>query len=178
MRAVVMQAGLRWAQALLFLLAIAAPGAVLAQDAPGAAPGDEKEDPDEVTQGSAYVSLPTQFAIPFKDGERYEEHEFEKDGKVLVLPALDRTETHVFELRPMDTEKYGPATVEIAPKCWKLKKVSKELKVWRCELTAKFPKGTPGAPTPPPKEPEPEEDPDIPPMPGVPPPPPDFPQGD
>lgn len=173
METVVRKNGLRWAQTVLFLLAVAGSGQALAQGA--AEPGEEKDDPAEVTQGSAYISLPTEFAIPYKDGERYEEHEFERDGKVLVLPALDRTVAHEFELRPM-SDKFAPATIEIAPKCWKLKKVSKALKVWRCDLTAKFPKGTPGTPTPPPKEPAPEEDPDIPPMPGVPPPPPDFPQ--
>lgn len=158
---------IRWTQALLLALALVAAAA-------GAASAEEKDDPAEVTSGSAYITLPTEFAIPYKDGERYEEHEFQKDGKLLILPVLDRTETQIFELRPV-SDKFAPATIEITPACWKLKPVKKGLKVWRCDLTAKFPKATPAQPPPPPsKEPAPEEDPDIPPMPGVPPPPPEY----
>lgn len=158
---------IRWTQVLIVALALA-----LVTTA-GSAVAAEKDDPADVTTGSAHISLPTEFAIPFKDGERYEEHEFQKDGRLLILPSLDRSETHVFELRPV-SDKFAPATIEITPACWKLKKVSKAVKAWRCDLTAKFPKGTPAAPTAPPKEPEPEEDPDVPPMPGVPPPPPEY----
>ena len=129
------------------------------------------EDPAEVTEGSAYVKLGTEFAIPFEAGERYENHAFEKEGKVLVLAGLDRTVDHEFELRP-STDEYEPMTLKVKTSCWKLKKVEKLLKVWRCDLTAKFPKGKPK--TSPEPAPEPETDPDIPPMPGVPPPPPDY----
>ncbi len=127
--------------------------------------------------GIVYVKLSAEYAIPFKEGERYEEHEFYKGGKQLVIEGCMREGEYTFELHPMDEAKYENFTIQVTPSCWALKKVKgkRRVKEWRCDLKAKFAKkkAAPSKPVEPEPTPgDPGIDPDVPPMPGVPPPPP------
>lgn len=126
-------------------------------------------------KGTAYIRIRTAFAMPYVNGELWDEHAFERAGKTLVMEGLERSATYVVEIRPND-EGLLPATIELTPGCWKLKKISRQVREWRCEPRREvgFERGTaPTEPEPAPGGPPgPADDPDIPPMPGVPPPPP------
>ena len=70
----------------------------------GAAWAQEDPPPDPGT-GIVYVKLSADYAVPYKDGERYEEHEFYKGGKQLNIEGCMRDQEYVFELRPMEEMK-------------------------------------------------------------------------
>lgn len=144
--------------ALLFLGAL--PAGALAADQPEGDTG----------KGTVRVKLNSPFAIPYKGGEAWDDHSFSPDGKLLEILNVDRAEELVFELKPQSPG-FEPASIDVKPACWKLKKLSKQEASWRCELSVTFKKGKVQPVAPPPKVEPPEED-DIPPMPGVPPPPP------
>ena len=145
----------------------------------GAAWAAEEEPVIDPGTGVVYVKLTADYAVPYKKGEkweRYEEHEFLRNGKQLVIEGCMRDEEYSFELRPMEEDKYEVFLLEVTPGCWALKKVKgkRRVKEWRCDLTARFVRKSS---KPKPVEPEdtpddPGFDPDVPPMPGVPPPPP------
>lgn len=133
----------------------------------------EEDEPEDPGTGSVHVKLSgATFAIPFQDETRWDAHIFSPDGAKLIIETVPRSSAQTFELRPADPA-FAPTTVTATPKCWKLKKIKKGLREWRCSLRAKF-KRDPDAGKPKPEESEPEEtdEPDVPPMPGVPPPPP------
>lgn len=133
------------------------------------------EEGDDDGKGTVYVRISDAFAQPYANGELWEEHAFERAGKTLVLEGLMRDQTYSFEIRPQNG-RLAAAILEIGPKCWKLKRLSRTVREWRCEPRQVRFKKARAVPEPAP-EPEtrpapPEEDLDIPPMPGVPPPPP------
>ncbi len=143
----------------------------------------QEEPPYDPGTGIVYVSLSADYAVPYKDGERYESHEFYKNGRQLVIEGCMRAAEYLFELRPMDSGRFESFDLAVTPECWELKKVKgkRGLQEWRCDLKATFEKkkDAPSKPVAPRPEPvDPGVDPDVPPMPGVPPPPPPKPLED
>ena len=128
------------------------------------------EEGEDDGKGTVRIQLSHPWGIPYVKGERWEEHEFEKGGKMLILEGIDRDAEMSIELKPVDGG-IGPATATVNSRCWKLKKIKRGVKAWYCDLKVKFPTVKVDEPAPEPEKVEPEEDDDIPPMPGVPPPP-------
>ena len=116
-------------------LTLAAPILVLLT---GAAIADEGTDPKSVTSGFIFVKMNTTYAKCKLDGTAIDV-EFEDDGKTLVLSGIDRTVNHTVEISPVDGQ-YGPGTVKIVPKDFRLEKVGKNEKAWRAHKRIKLPK--------------------------------------
>lgn len=112
--------------------------------------------PEEVTTGEVRLSMNTEYAKLEVDGREWEAHEFEDQGRTLVIHGLDRTTVHRIGLRPVAAG-LESMEVEIRPEEWKLVKLDKKAKtlMWRVEKKVTFSKARPrppGGETPPPSE--------------------------
>lgn len=97
--------------------------------------------PDEVTTGEVRLSMNTEYAKLEVDGADWEEHEFEDQGRTLVIHGLDRTEVHRVGLTPV-APGLDAVVVEVRPEDWKLVKLDKRAKtlMWRVEKKVALPK--------------------------------------
>ncbi len=148
-------------------------GAVIVASFVGVSDAAWSQESDPGT-GQARIQLGVEYAVPKVDGETYDQHTFETPT-VLLLQGLDRAQNYTFSLVP-GTDQYEPGELIIEPKCWKLKKVGKNLKAWTCEKVVKFKKASKKPATAPAPAPVPAPPDDVPPMPpDVPPVPPEAP---
>ncbi len=104
----------------------------------GAAVAEEGTDPKSVTSGFILIKMNTTYAKCKLDGAPVDV-EFTDDGKTVVLSGVDRTAKHEVEITPVDG-KYGPGTVKIVPKDFRLEKVGKNEKAWRAHKRINLPK--------------------------------------
>lgn len=97
--------------------------------------------PEEVTTGEARISMNSEYAKLDVDGVDWEAHEFEDQGRTLVIHGLDRTEVHRVGLTPVAAG-LDAIVVEVRPEDWKLVKLDKKAKtlMWRVEKKVTFPK--------------------------------------
>lgn len=99
--------------------------------------------PEEVTLGELSIKFAnTEFASVRVDGGAWENTEYSADGRKVAIQMLDRTQEHVITLisnspRVDDTE------LTVKPADWKLVKLNKLDRAWRCEVSATFPKKAP-----------------------------------
>ncbi len=109
--------------------------------------------PEEVTRGEARISMNSDYAKLLVDGTEWEAHEFEDQGRTLLIHGLDRTEVHQVQLTPV-VPGLDAVVVEVRPEDWKLVRLDKKAKtlMWRVEKKVTFPKARPksaGGETPP-----------------------------
>ncbi len=104
--------------------------------------------PEEVTTGEVRVSLNSEYAKLQVDDADWEVHEFEDQGRTLVIHGLDRTNVHRLTLTPV-VPGLDVVEVEVRPEDWKLVKLDKKAKtlMWRVEKKVTFPKAAPRPPS-------------------------------
>ncbi len=122
--------------ACLVMAAASLPLVAVAQDIEG--PG-----PDEVTLGELSIRfVNAEFPSIRVDGEGWENTEYSADGRTVAIQMLDRTATHVVSLIS-NSPKAGDTELTVKPEDWKLVKLNKLDRAWRCEKTVTFPKKAP-----------------------------------
>jgi hypothetical protein len=108
----------------------------------GVAAQERDVDPDSVKTGKIVVKMSSDFAKPYIDGVVYEQHEFEADGKTLLLLEVSRDKAHTIRLEPIYPE-LGPTEFTVQPKDWKLVRVERLVKEWQFKKTVRFGKPKP-----------------------------------
>ena len=103
---------------------------------------EQDVDPDSVKTGKVVIKMSSDFAKPYVDGVVYEQHEFEADGKTLLLLEVSRDKAHTIRLEPIYPE-LGPTEFTIEPKDWKLVRVERLVKEWQIKKTIRFGKPKP-----------------------------------
>lgn len=107
--------------------------------------------PDEVTTGEVRVAMNSEYAKLEVDGADWEAHEFEDQGRLVVIHGLDRTEVHRVGLRPV-APGLDAVEIEVRPEDWKLVKLDRKAKtlLWRVEKKVTFPRSraSPASPAP------------------------------
>ncbi len=103
--------------------------------------------PDQVTVGEVRIAMSSDYARLRVDGEEWENHEFQDNGRTVLINGLDRLEAHVVSLTPIYPE-LEPAELRLAPSDWKLVTVAKLVKTWRVEQKIVFKKAPPRKPAP------------------------------
>lgn len=113
--------------------------AVLAQ-----AENPAERSPEEVTVGEVRISMNSEYAKLLVDGADWEAHEFEDQGRTVVIHGLNRTEAHRIGLKPV-VPGLDAVEIEIRPEDWKLVKLDKKAKTlrWRVEKKVVFPRAQP-----------------------------------
>jgi len=103
----------------------------------------EKVDPAQIVLGVARVALNSEYVGVAVNGEAWEDLYFTDDGKVLIVESLNRTKEVVLVLTPLYAE-FRPEEVRLHPKDWKLAKLDRVTRQWRCEKSVTFRKWKPG----------------------------------
>ncbi|HPB51921.1 MAG TPA: hypothetical protein PLZ31_11970 [Myxococcota bacterium] len=99
--------------------------------------------PEEVTLGELTIKFSNvEFPSVRVDGEAWEDSEYSVDGRKVAIQRLDRTVEHVISL-VSNSPKAGDTELVVKPEDWKLVKLNKLDRAWRCEKTAAFPKKAP-----------------------------------
>lgn len=127
--------------AILLSLCLLAPASAMAEGVPG----------------EVWVTLVgTDYAKPYLENSEHEDHEFEDDGKKLVIRMGDISIPHSFEVRPHDDslQIFEVTTDEKAFKATRIKGQKARRMVMK--VTAKFPKKPADKP---PEEPKPADEP-------------------
>jgi len=106
----------------------------------------------DMVPGEVWVTLKgNDYAKPFLEGEEYEDHEFRKNGTLLVIRLDDIATPYEFEIHPsLDT--FEKVRISTADKKFRAKRVRgsrARRMVWATKLT--FKKKAPKAPAPPKK---------------------------
>ncbi len=110
--------------------------------------------PEEVTTGEVRIFMNSEYAKLEVDGAEWEAHEFENQGRTVVVHGLDRTSAHRVVLKPV-VSGLEPIEVEVRPEDWRLVKLDKKSKtlMWRVEKKVTFPKAAPRPSEAPPPQP-------------------------
>jgi hypothetical protein len=103
----------------------------------------EKVDPGQIVLGVARLALNSEYVGVSVNGEAWEDLYFTDDGRVLIVENLNRTKEVILVLTPIYAE-FRPEEVHLHPKDWKLAKLDKITRQWRCEKSVTFRKWKPG----------------------------------
>lgn len=105
--------------------------------------GLEGPGPEEVTLGELSIKfVNAEFPSVRVDGEGWENTEYSADGRRVAIQMLDRTAVHVITLIS-NSPKLEDAEITVKPEDWKLVKLNKLDRAWRCEMAATFVKKPP-----------------------------------
>jgi len=105
----------------------------------------EDGEPADVMTGKVLFKMASDYAKPCVNGDEFESHEYEDDGKTLLLLEMRRDVEVSVRLVPMYPD-LAPFEMTIGTKDWKLETVGRNVKEWQVRKTVRFDKAKVSAP--------------------------------
>ncbi len=122
---------------MLFILVSAGAFAIPAYAGSDSVQIKKSDDPNSITRGELRFRLNSDYCKVLLDGDEWDDQEFYRNGKAVVLYGIDRTQPHTVKLIPAYPD-LAPVEFKITPKMWKVVRFKPGVKVWRVAKSIHF----------------------------------------